>query len=57
MVDSKGEEIREAYFGHAHTTVIELTRGWRMLDWRGLWAYRELLWAPTMRDIKVLRTC
>ena len=24
-----------------------------MLDWRELWAYRELLWVLTMRDIKV----
>jgi len=34
-------------------TVIEPPRGWRMLDWRELWAYRELLWVLTTRDIKV----
>lgn len=39
--------------GHQHVTVIEPARGWRMLDWRELWAYRELLWVLTMRDIKV----
>ena len=46
-------EIREEFFGHQHLTVIEPPRGWRMLDWRELWAYRELLWVLTMRDIKV----
>jgi len=34
-------------------TVIEPPRGWRMLDWRELWAYRELLWVLTTRDVKV----
>jgi len=41
------------YFGHQHLTVIEPTQGWRMLDWRELCAYRELLWVLTSRDIKV----
>ncbi|MBI1284715.1 MAG: ABC transporter permease [Thiobacillus sp.] len=44
---------QEQYFGHQHLTVIEPARGWRMLDWRELWAYRELLWVLTTRDIKV----
>jgi lipopolysaccharide transport system permease protein len=46
-------ELQEQYFGHQHVTVIEPTKGWRMLDWRELWAYRELLWVLTSRDIKV----
>lgn len=46
-------ELQEHYFGHQHLTVIEPPRGWRMLDWRELWAYRELLWVLTTRDIKV----
>ena len=46
-------ELQEQYFGHQHLTVIEPTKGWRMLDWRELWAYRELLWVLTARDIKV----
>jgi lipopolysaccharide transport system permease protein len=46
-------ELQEQYFGHQHLTVIEPTKGWRMLDWRELWAYRELLWVLTTRDIKV----
>jgi lipopolysaccharide transport system permease protein len=40
-------------FAHEHVTVIEPRRGWHMLNWRELWAYRELLWVLTMRDIKV----
>jgi lipopolysaccharide transport system permease protein len=46
-------ELKEHYFGHRHVTVIEPSKGWRMLDWRELWAYRELLWVLTTRDIKV----
>jgi lipopolysaccharide transport system permease protein len=40
-------------FGHQHVTVIEPPASWHMLDWRELWAYRELLWVLTARDIKV----
>ena len=46
-------ELQEQYFGHQHVTLIEPAKGWRMLDWRELWAYRELLWVLTARDIKV----
>ena len=45
--------LHEQYFGHEHVTVIEPSRGWRALDLRELWAYRELLWVLTERDIKV----
>ncbi len=38
---------------HDHITVIEPPKGWRMLDWHELWAYRELLWVLSTRDIKV----
>ena len=41
------------FFGHEHVTVIEPPRGWRMLDWRELWAYRELLWVLAARDVQV----
>ena len=43
----------EQYFGHEHVTVIEPIKGWRSLDLKELWAYRELFWVLTMRDIKV----
>jgi lipopolysaccharide transport system permease protein len=46
-------DLRERYFGHRHVTVIERTRGWRALDLKELWAYRELLFVLTMRDVKV----
>ncbi len=52
MTDSSAERA-EAFFSHEHLTVIEPPRGWRMLDWRELWAYRELLWVLTLRDVKV----
>ena len=44
---------QDQYFGHQHVTEITPPRGWRMLDWREPWAYRELLSVLTMRDIKV----
>ncbi len=47
------DSIQETYFGHEHQTVIEPTKGWRNLDLKELWAYRELLWVLTLRDIKV----
>lgn len=43
----------DRYFGHDHVTVIKPLQGWRMLDWRELFAYRELLWVLTARDVKV----
>ena len=47
------DTLQEQYFGHEHTTVIEPRKGWHMLDLKELWAYRELLWVLTMRDVKV----
>ncbi len=47
------DSIQETYFGHEHETVIKPTKGWRNLDLKELWAYRELLWVLTLRDIKV----
>ncbi|MEW6192551.1 MAG: ABC transporter permease [Bacillota bacterium] len=34
-------------------TVIKPTRGWRIINWRELWEYRELLYFFIWRDIKV----
>jgi lipopolysaccharide transport system permease protein len=47
------ESLHDQYFGHQHLTVIRPTQGWRSLDLKELWAYRELLWVHTLRDIKV----
>ena len=47
------DELHERYFGHEHVTIIEPQRGWRTLDLKELWAYRELLWVLTARDVKV----
>jgi lipopolysaccharide transport system permease protein len=46
-------DLYDCYFGHDHVTVIEPQKGWRQVDWRELWVYRELLSVLTMRDIKV----
>lgn len=43
----------ESVFDSQHLTLIEPPTGWRMLDWRELWSYRELLWVLTARDVKV----
>ena len=47
------DRLQDQFFGHQHVTEITPPSGWRMLDWRELWAYRELLSVLTMRDIKV----
>jgi lipopolysaccharide transport system permease protein len=39
--------------GDVPVFVIRPTRGWRFLDLRELWAYRELIYFLTWRDIKV----
>ncbi len=45
--DSRGEPAEVPVF------VIRPTKGWRFLDLRELWAYRELIYFLTWRDIKV----
>lgn len=45
--------VYDRYFGHEQVTIIEPQSGWRLVDWKELWAYRELLYVLTMRDIKV----
>ncbi len=47
------ENPPDDYFGHEHVTLIRPRQGLRILDLKELWAYRELLWVLTMRDIKV----
>jgi lipopolysaccharide transport system permease protein len=47
------ENLHDQYFGRQHLTIIRPTKGWRSLDLKELWAYRELLWVLTARDIKV----
>src|ERR1044072_6443825 len=43
----------DSSWAHEHVTVMEPPSGWRLGDWRELWAYHELLWVLTARDIKV----
>jgi lipopolysaccharide transport system permease protein len=47
------ESAHDRYFGNEHVTTIEPSKEWRALDLNELWAYRELLWVLTARDIKV----
>src|SRR5215475_14057921 len=47
------ERFHEHYLGKQHITVIKPTSGWRSLDLKELWAYRELFWVLTDRDIRV----
>ncbi len=49
----KQDKFHEDYFGSDHVTVIVPETGWRKLDIRELWAYRELLKALIVRDIKI----
>jgi len=44
---------RNDILGHDYLTVIEPSQGWRALNFKELWAYRELFWVLTLRDIKV----
>src|SRR5437867_4518101 len=39
--------------GAAQVTVIEPSRGWRALDLRELWRFRELVYFLALRDVKV----
>lgn len=39
---------------HAHEIVIQKTSGWRLVEFRELYRYRDLLWFLTWRNIKVL---
>ena len=48
-----GNSLHEHYFGHEHVTLIEPVDGWRLLDLKEIWAYRELFWVLTARDVKV----
>ncbi|MDX8391396.1 MAG: ABC transporter permease, partial [Mariprofundaceae bacterium] len=47
------DDLHEAYFGNEHLTVIQPAKGWRALNFKELWAYRELFYVLVQRDIKV----
>ena len=52
-MSAKKQTLEQEFFDHEHVTVIEPQRGWRTLDLKELWAYRELLYVLAQRDIKV----
>ncbi len=47
--NSAGRDV----FSHSRISVIEPMHGWRALDVREIWAYRELLWMLAARDVRV----
>ena len=49
----KTEESRKVSAEAPPVFTIRATKGWRFLDFRELWAYRELVYFLTWRDIKV----
>jgi lipopolysaccharide transport system permease protein len=53
LSDQKNRAFDDQYFGRDRVTIIEPSKSWRLLDWKELWAYRELLFVLTTRDIKV----
>ena len=53
MTDSPPTPVHIPASSGEQITIIEPRTGWHMLNWRELWAYRELLWVLTTRDIKV----
>src|SRR5690242_21812487 len=42
-----------SHYDSGRVTVIEPRRGWRALDLRELWDYRELLYFLVWRDVKI----
>ena len=38
---------------HTPQTIIEPQSGWRMVDWRELWQYRDLFLFLVWRDVKI----
>lgn len=52
--DNQGGALENSrHAGNFEKTVIEPAKGWRILDVRELWRYRELFWGFILRDIKV----
>jgi lipopolysaccharide transport system permease protein len=47
-------KLHETYFGNAHKTVIEPPGSWLSINFKELWAYRELLFILAWRDISIL---
>jgi lipopolysaccharide transport system permease protein len=45
-------QTEQDYLTSTHVTIIQPSK-WRSLDLKELWAYRELLWVLTERDVRV----
>jgi lipopolysaccharide transport system permease protein len=47
------EAAELALLAQRPTVVLQPTAGWRLINWRELWRYRELLYFLVWRDVKV----
>jgi lipopolysaccharide transport system permease protein len=50
---TRGGGARGDLFGHGHVTMVRPREGWQGIDLPELWAYRELIHALVLRDIRV----
>ena len=50
---TESNNLHEEYFGHKHKTVIRPQSSFFYLDFKEVWAYRELLYMLVWRDISV----
>ena len=53
MTSRQEKSIGQDRLGREYVTVIERQQGWRTLNLKEIWTYRELLWVLIERDIKV----
>jgi homopolymeric O-antigen transport system permease protein len=51
--EMSASDLQQRSFTRSHVTIIEPIKGWRSIDVKELWAYRELVWVLTARDVKV----
>jgi lipopolysaccharide transport system permease protein len=50
---SQSNHTHDAFFGQAHKTIIQPTKGWLYLNLGEVWVYRELLGLLVWRDVSV----
>jgi lipopolysaccharide transport system permease protein len=51
--NEQGQSLHEDFFGRDHITIIEPQAGSRSLNFRELWAYRNLFHVLVARDVKI----
>lgn len=48
------DDLKDKYFGHEHRTVIEPPGSWLSINFKEIWAYRELLSILAGKDVSIL---